>query len=555
MQVQDVFVDVDNGRDKLFFPWHDDFVYRPTVALIRDAQIERVRPAKRVPAGRRGGWACAVEVEPGWLEAAGKGAASIVCLENGRRLWPIATEARKDADVVDLIHRSTDRPSAFDCGGFLAFLGLNLLDQLSLLAFCAGGDSRTSERLERLTRAILRGDVTILDARDSLLLPDGAPPHWLDRRARKAFHWLVWGGNHSLVQTLRGPSDGSQDGLRALDEVYGDFTAAILTRPEFDDYLARVALGSGPTNGSERWKADHVREIEAAHATFSRDAKRRKISPAAGKPAQSAKTRYPNVFASMNAGECGRRELNQIVPAPHRAGIVMYGPYWTLPRGHYLLAVDFAATRRAAEQASRLYLEVVIGNYLLGWSSIEGENAGAWTLPIEFDVDYAAINAFGKAIEFRLRTDGAWDGRVKDVRLERNGDAEALWSTPRSLLPLLHWNPAVVREESALRTPRQFEGHVFFGPYRCLPAGTYLVEIDAAVEADEPKFNCALEVIARPSALKLGFLRLHPTNGSISGRVRFELGVHDDERTLEFRLWKSAGGNLNLRTVALQRVA
>ena len=313
MLARDFFVAIDNGRDKLFFPWNGDFVYRPTVALIRDGQIERVRPAHRVPAdGRGGGWTCAVEVEPAWLEAAGKGAASIVCLENGGRLWPIATGAREAADVVDLIYRSANRPSAFDCGGFLAFLGLSLLDQLSLLAFCAGGDSRTFERVERLARAIVRGNITILDARDSLFLPDGAPPNWLDRGARKAFHWLVWGGNRSLVQTLRGRHGEAEEALRLLDEMYGGFTASIATRPEFDEYLARLALGPGHKNAGERWKADHARKLEATFATFSRGAERRKVSPPAEKRAQGASTRYPNVLASMKAGECGRREQNHI---------------------------------------------------------------------------------------------------------------------------------------------------------------------------------------------------------------------------------------------------
>jgi hypothetical protein len=549
LPAEEVVVISSSDSQRLFFPWQGDFVYRPIVGLIEKGRLTRLRPARRAPPESGGGaWRCAVEIDPDWLDEGRLANDGLYCLESGRKLWPAPERKRAPETIAELIGQNLSEPHEKQCGGFLAFLRLGLLDQLSLLLLSARDESNETLLFERFGPAIARGDETILDARDALLSPDALPPPWLDPDTRRLFRWLVWSGNAAVGDALDRAA--SAEASRILDRFYCDPSASLTTISQFANYLARCALGSDHAALGESWRAAHANRIEAAFADF-RDV----VAPRprdGGPAAPVAKIRYRRLLASMNPGECGRRDGGDIAAATGRAGVVMFGPYWTLPSGCFSLAAEIVTVHVPA-RGSGLWLEAVMGDLLLGWTALESPAPGPSRHRMEFDLTAAARGAYGKTLEFRLWTAGEWQGRIVDLTLERIDAQPRLGDRPRSLLPALKIHSEVKRSGAALHAPEAFEGHVFWGPYRILPPGRYLYQASAKVARPSGAFNCVMDVAAQPGNRELGALRLRPERGRILGQIEFEIAPGDRESKIEFRLWKSSGAELVVELVELRR--
>ena len=273
--------------------------------------------------------------------------------------------------------------------------------------------------------ALLRQGGTILDIRDELMrsdefrlrrMPDLLPPFG---------QWLVWPGLDTVMaRIMPAPVDATPASFERSGST-DDIGAG----------LARLVLGSGSDERTTAaWLADHAQAVSDFARRRVPESTARVSPPLSDRPLVLGRP-----LSIMTIGDAGWRDGDRVIVRPGPARTVAYGPYVGLASGLYRLALTLDVGAPAASGA-RLVLEVAFDRLLLATRVVRVPGSLTETITLDFTVpaDQPALRA--PRFEYRLRTDGAVQGTVVDLvlqRLSRTGREAVVAPDVADWLPLM----------------------------------------------------------------------------------------------------------------------
>ncbi len=502
--------------------WPFDPFFRPTVGVMIDRKLCKVVPTRRAAVVGRNGvteWRCGFDVDVRDV-ATGLEAVELVCLETGCGLYSganaaIGGGARAPLDVADLIAVAQQRTPGFDGSGFRSFLGFSISDQISLVYHAILGRAPDSFGMSEYIRQMKSGSITILGIRDKFLRSD----EFLEGRFKTAGAalggWIVWGGLNDIANEI----------LSSKADWAGQTSAELAAWPkpaEAPAYLGRVALGEGAEpDVLSGWVKDHGAEI----AAFSANLKSRTLG-SARRPASAGGTLdLGNLLEQMRIGPAGLKQKGRVDFKPGQAGTVVFGPYARLEPGRYRLNVFLHAALAGASSACIVF-EIVYGDMLVAARGVSESEFGLARHTLEFDVPATPAVA-APSFEFRIHSDGAVSGELMAINLERTAKPEkpeGRWPSVENWLPIMSLGDAGQRAKQGIRGKSGVMGHVFFGPYRSLFPGRYLLELCFSNLFDQKNAEALIlfEVVTR-SGKTLATRELAVSKSCLKAELLFEV--------------------------------
>lgn len=185
---------------------------------------------------------------------------------------------------------------------------------------------------------------------------------------------------------------------------------------------------------------------------------------------------FPHDHPSMHHN-AALAQADCILIEPHMRGVAVFGPYVDLPIGTYEAIVSFYKN----DWDGSFSLDVCCNQgtrILEGADNIILDELGMACL--QFSLTLPATG-----IEVRIKTDGNFRGRFKDLTIRRIGSAasgltsghQGLKSHSRPRVHYAYSNEAIKtvcqRDEDGIRIEKNFSGVAIFGPYLGLEAGSY----------------------------------------------------------------------------------
>lgn len=546
--------------------WSYDPFYRPMIGIFVKGRLVRVVPTFRRPSPVAStGWACRFECDLGSI-ANGKDGFSVVCLETGevlnRSLKTIdGSRSKKEVlevkDLIDLADRGTSR---WDAGGFMAFLDLAIPDQVDFMYRCILERGADPGGLESFAEQIQIGRMTILDLRDIMVTGDEFRDRIQNTIYSRLGHWIVWGGLQDVLPSLflsPVPREQRRPGVLepAPDSLMRSSLEVITEARPARDYLSALAVGSdADADLRRRWESENTQPLKEISDTIS---ERKKARTNAVQESQSAIRRmeFGGLLGALRIGDAGVGLADRIKSRAGLAGCVFFGPYLRLQPGDYRISLHLHARCAAPYSSGQISLEVCYGDLLVSVGAIPSSLYSQATHEFLFRVP-ASDHLREANFEFRLFSDGSSEFEVYDVRLAQVPTITEN-DTPNNveMLPVLQIGPATLRTDRGLLAPRTAEGHVFYGPYRTIFSGNYVLSV-------------ALECI--DGAKKVAKLEFAPPSGASierefaieRGAQRLELFFHCAPSAeglvvsppVEFRLWKPTGMEIEVHSVVLSRI-
>lgn len=544
-------------------PWPHDPFFRPSIGVFVGHELRAVVPTVRRPAGRAGdpaAWPCMFElplsrlgkdVEPAGLRA--------ICLETGMalRIQGIGSTqpgaAQECMSVDELISLAEARRQPWDCTGFRSFLDLSLTDQIDLTYRDVLGRGPDPEAWKTSRRSLGQGELTILDVRDQMLASDEFIASRSGAVVNRLGHWLVWGGLRDIVETLvPGPLAATGESMAADAEPGSRFVGGLeaLSPAGLGSYLARLACGNGaPAETIARWQRDHAQEVsQVVRQVTERTAARAGLAREA-----PGRMTFSGLLGTLRTGTAGRRADGRIHARPGIEGHVAFGPYVRLRAGAYRLALQFHAEQPRGDAAAVMWLEVNYGDVLIARLDVADRDFGRAMLPLDFTLSAEdASRLRDAAFEFRVWTNGVGQLELIGLTLDRLGPpGEA--APEQDWLPMLKPGGAGQRVPAGMSGRADKTGHVFYGPYRALLPGSYLIAVECTAASG---LDVVLEALANGKVLARRKFTLMP--GSSRIEMIFDVTGNPTDMSslhpLEFRLDKQDRGDLTVSRVAISPV-
>jgi hypothetical protein len=459
-----------------------------------------------------------------------------------------------------LISLADSQKKPWDCSGFLAFLDLSIPDQLALLyhEFLARGIDQGG--MDSYRRRILNGELTILGVRDSLVASGEFEEGVRKSVNSRLGHWHVWGGLKDVHSCLvQSPTHVEADGPYdqriepGAGSVFVSSLELISENQRIGAHLAGIALGSdADLDLVASWEADHSELVSA----LTQQVEARKAARKA-KKTEVGRLQYNGLLGSMQVGDAGRATADGIRSRPGAKGNVFHGPYFRLSPGSYRLSLRLRCGKKRKGGRASISVEAIYNHSLmLGCLGIEESAFSRETHILEFEVP-KAVGLSGPKFEFRLFTNGVAEIELFDLSLEHwtRDDEPKRAAGAGNWLPIMSVGSAGEATAEGVRSEAGVAGHVFYGPYRALLPGKYLLAVDydgqigeggsltlEAVDSDNQIVLASheLPVEAGASSLELSFAIQHPTSAG-------ELPP-----SLEFRLFKTAGADVLIRAVRIE---
>ena len=201
---------------------------------------------------------------------------------------------------------------------------------------------------------------------------------------------------------------------------------------------------------------------------------------------------FPHDHPSMHH-DAASVKADCILIEPHMRGIAVFGPYIDLPIGTYEAIVSFY--KDDWEGAFSLDVCCNQGSRILeGADNITLDDLGMACL--QFSLTSPTVN-----VEVRIKTDGNFRGRFKDLTIRRIGSAASgligghngLKSNTKKHAYYAHSDEAIKtvcqREKDGIKIEKDFAGVAIFGPYISLEAGSYVAVVRFYTDMVEGAFT------------------------------------------------------------------
>jgi hypothetical protein len=260
----------------------------------------------------------------------------------------------------------------------------------------------------------------------------------------------------------------------------------------------------------------------------------------------------------MEIGSAAAPEANGVRTIRGKEGIVVFGPYLTLPPGKYSLTVFIEqeiSTEEFTENEYDIRIEAVYERIIMAYILLSSHNRRQGLHVMSFIVPEFSMECLDDArFEFRVWSRGLREFYIRSLNLEvlahSNDKIELDW------LPLMNIGGAGHRvsgdsaEAAASLTSR---GHVVYGPYIRMLPGRYRLVVECAIlRCIGPKISINVEVvIAQNENLVTRTYEL--IQGAHTLELEFmidrEIFSRKEGGEIEFRVYKETGAELIIASI------
>ena len=198
--------------------------------------------------------------------------------------------------------------------------------------------------------------------------------------------------------------------------------------------------------------------------------------------------RLENWLPILYLGSAGRRDRQGIILTRGRSGYVIFGPYWHLPKDHYVMVAEFEMEKHQLGSQHIGTAEILAGGDQLAVAPFIGPRS---TFSLRFDV----ADATSGSVEVRVWNSGEITCLLQSISVRP-------LSEPIDLLPYLSLGDAGRRDQGAVQSENGRRGHVVCGPYWPLPTGAYELIVTILL-ADRRKLTNLVDASTLKKRVKL----------------------------------------------------
>lgn len=249
---------------------------------------------------------------------------------------------------------------------------------------------------------------------------------------------------------------------------------------------------------------------------------------------------------------------------PGAVGHVVFGPWWRLSEGSYVIRVRFTKGIAEIENSSRVHIaaDVSVGGRYLAFVAVDGKNlqGNYYDAELKFDIDFATAGDPSKFFEFRIETMGITELFVESASMSFSPEAilEPIALRDHRLvngdwLGFLKDGPGARREGDFVVASKKFKANVLHGPYWALHAGTFEAVFELATDAliGEPASLGSVDITRDQRIVARAEI---DAAALAAGHLILSFNLNEGENVIEARVWTEGVADFRILAIRIAEV-